>query len=386
MKNIVILGSTGSVGRSALEVVDYFPDRLKAAALAAGRNSDLLLEQVSRYRPEAVALGEEAPDNNLRDLCRKIGCETLYGPEAAVSLACMDQAQTVVSAMVGAVGLKPTLAAAAAGKRIALANKEVLVMAGSLLMEEARRGGAEILPVDSEHNAIFQCLQGHKREALRRVLLCSTGGPFLHRRIGSLRRATVEEALNHPRWRMGRKISIDSATMMNKGLEMIEACRLFSLTPDQIEVVIHPQAIVHSLIEFSDGSLLAQLSIPDMRVPIQYCLSYPERWRSPHEPLDLVQASPLEFFEPDPKKFPALTLAREAMREGGTMPAVLAAADETAVGAFLNEIIFFTDIMSLVETVMSRHKPSRADDIDSILAADVWAREETQRLLEDIPF
>jgi 1-deoxy-D-xylulose-5-phosphate reductoisomerase len=284
--------------------------------------------------------------------------------------------------MVGAVGLRPTLAAVAAGKRIALANKEVLVMAGPLVLEAARRSGAEILPVDSEHNAIFQCLEGHKREDLRRVLLCSSGGPFLHRRIGSLKAVTVEEALNHPRWRMGRKISIDSATMMNKGLEMIEASRLFGLSPDQIEVVVHPQAIVHSLVEFADGSLLAQLSRPDMRVPIQYCLSYPERWPSPQEPLDLASASPLEFLEPDLKKFPALTLAREALREGGTMPTVLAAADETAVGAFLNGVIHFTDIMQLVEIVMSLHKPSRAEDIDSILAADLWARQEAKRRLE----
>lgn len=382
MKNIVILGSTGSIGRSALEVVDRFPELLRVVGLAAGRNSNLLQEQIIQYQPQAVALGEEEPSAALKETCLTNNCRLLHGADPICAMASGPDSEAVVAAMIGGAGLLPTLEAIRAGKRIALANKEVLVMAGELVMNESRKSGAEILPIDSEHNAIFQCLQGQPRESLRRILLCSSGGPFLNSDIDDLHNVSVDEALKHPCWQMGRKITIDSATMMNKGLEMIEARWLFDLHPDQIEVVIHPQAIVHSLVEFEDGSLLAQLSNPDMRMPIQYCLSYPERWSQGPERLDLTAVPPLQFIEPDRKKFPALILAGEALRKEGTMTTVLNAADEIAVGAFLEQRISFPAIMQVVSEVMDQHILVDSTSLDNVIKADRWAREVAKTEIE----
>lgn len=379
MKRISILGSTGSVGCSTLDVVDRFPERLGVHALAAGRNSIKLLNQVRRYKPKSVALGEAEPNRELRILCKEIGNDLYHGPDAVAHLAALPEADIVVTALTGAAGLMPTFAAISAGKRIALANKEAVVMAGRLLMKQAQKHRAEILPVDSEHNAIYQCLSGQATGSVRRVLLCSSGGPFLGRPTGDLASVTVQEALNHPRWRMGKKISIDSATMMNKGLETIEARWLFDLEPEQIFVVIHPQAVVHSLVEFEDGSMMAQLSRTDMRVPIQYCLSYPERWPDSGAGLELASVSPLEFFEPDSRKFPALRLAEEALIAGGTMPAVLNAADEIAVKAFLERKIAFPNLMRVVEAVMARHSTTEYAEPRDIIEVDRWAREQANR-------
>ena len=375
MKNITILGSTGSIGRSTLAVVDRFPDRLNVFGLAGGSNVDLLREQVEKYHPTIVAVGNSEPGNSLGEVCKKAGCKLLVGSDAVSELASAGESDVVVAAMIGAVGLEPTLAAVEAGKRIALANKEVLVTAGELVMKRAAKSGAEILPVDSEHNAIFQCLQGQPRETWRRIILCASGGPFAFRELKDFDRISVEEALNHPRWNMGRKISIDSATMMNKGLEMIEARWLFDLKPKQITVVIHPQSLVHSLVEFTDGALMAQLGRADMEMPIQYCLSFPERWSNSLEPLDLVTESPIEFFEPDHKKFPALGLARLVMEAGGTMPAAMSAADEVAVEAFLDRKIAFTQIVSVVDDVVNQHEPTSYSTLSEILEVDRWARE-----------
>jgi len=375
LKNLIILGSTGSIGTSALAVADRFPDRLRVAGLAAGSDSELLRAQVERYGPVSVALGNGEPGAALLRLCDSVGSRLLAGPQAVAELAAWPDGDVVVTAVVGAAGLEPTLAAVDAGKRVALANKEALVMAGELVLERARRGGAEIVPIDGEHNAIFQCLQGQAPDRLRRIMLCSSGGPLLSLDEAELDGVTIEQALNHPRWDMGRKISVDSATMMNKGLEMIEARWLFDLEPEQISVVIHPQSVVHSLVEFVDGSVLAQIGRTDMAMPIQYCLSYPERWDRSDMRLDLAAVSPLEFFEPDAERFPALALAREAMAAGGTAPAVLSAADEVAVEAFLEKAIPFRAVVEVVAAVLGQHKTAGRANLQEILRADRWARE-----------
>ena len=382
MKSIVLLGSTGSIGRSTLAVVDRFTQRLEVLALAAGSNSAGLADQVKRYKPLYAALANGEPCNVLLDACSANGCTLLRGAEGLSELATLKQADAVVAAMVGAAGLRPTLDAISEGKRVALANKEVLVMAGELMMNTALDSGAQIMPVDSEHNAIFQCLEGNRRDALRRVLLCATGGPLLNRGLDELESITVEEALNHPRWVMGPKVTIDSATMMNKGLEMIEARWLFGLKPEQIHVLVHPQAIVHSMVEYIDGSIIAQMSKPDMEIPIQYCLSYPERWEENSKLLDLPTASPLEFREPDEDRFPALALAAAALREGGTMPAVLNAADEIAVGAFLESRIGFTAITKVVEATMERHALQYSPSLEGIIEADAIARAHAREAVE----
>ena len=382
MKKIVLLGSTGSIGRSTLAVVDRFPQRLEVLALAAGSNSAGLADQVKRYKPLFATLANGEPSGALLDACSVNGCTLLREAEGLSELATLKQADAVVAAMVGAAGLRPTLDAISEGKRVALANKEVLVMAGELMMNTALDSGAQIMPVDSEHNAIFQCLEGNRRDALRRVLLCATGGPLLNRDIDELESITVEEALNHPRWVMGPKVTIDSATMMNKGLEMIEARWLFGLKPEQIHVLVHPQAIVHSMVEYIDGSIIAQMSKPDMEIPIQYCLSYPERWEENSKLLDLPAASPLEFREPDEDRFPALALAAAALREGGTMPAVLNAADEVAVSAFLEGRIGFTAITKVVEAAMERHALQYSPSLEGIIEADAIARAHAREAVE----
>jgi len=374
VKKIAILGSTGSIGRSTLAVADRFADRIEVFGLAGGRNFEALSKQVRSFRPKVVVVGDGEPSGELVQACKESGSTLAKGVEGLAGLASDSNVDTVVSAIVGATGLEPTLRAVQAGKRVALANKEVLVMAGELVMKTARRYGAEILPVDSEHNAIFQCLEGNSRGSLRQILLCATGGPLRNRNRGELGTVTVEEALNHPRWNMGRKVSVDSATMMNKGLEMIEARHLFDLKSEQIRVVVHPQAIVHSLVEYVDGSVIAQLSRADMEIPIQYCLSYPERWADENKHLDLTAVSPLEFYEPDAGKFPALGLARAALESGGEVPIVLNAADEVAVEAFLSGEIGFVDIMEVVSEVLQKEMPEFSNNLESIIGIDHQAR------------
>ena len=374
MKNISILGSTGSIGRSTLEVVKQQPERFNVVALAAGANTELLGRQVREFSPKVVSVrGEEERRRLLPDL--PVGTECLVGEAGAREIGSLDEAAVVVSAIVGAAGLMPTLSAIRAGKDIALANKETLVMAGSFVLEEVAKSGSRLLPVDSEHSAIFQALAGQRREDVERLLLTASGGPFLHLPAERLALVTTEEALNHPNWSMGRKISVDSATLMNKGLEVIEGRWLFDVEADRIDVVIHPQSIVHSMVEYRDGSVIAQLGTADMKGPIAYALSYPERVEAGVERLDLTARGRLDFYAPDRERFPCLGLAYAALREGGTMPAVLNGVDEVAVEAFLGGEIPFLAIPEIVEEVMARHATDDASDIETIIDADRWARE-----------
>ncbi|MCG0238002.1 MAG: 1-deoxy-D-xylulose-5-phosphate reductoisomerase [Firmicutes bacterium] len=376
MQGVAILGSTGSIGTQALEVIQRFPDRFRVVALAAGRRVEVLAEQVRRFRPELVAVAGPEEARRLREL---LGSgpepEILTGEEGLAAVATAPGAEAVLTAVVGTVGLQPTLAAIQAGKRILLANKETLVAAGELVMREAARHRVPIIPVDSEHSALFQCLQGHPREGVARLILTASGGPFRGWKRADLERATVEMALRHPRWRMGPKVTVDSATLMNKALEMIEARWLFDIPIDRIGVVVHPQSIVHSLVEFQDGSLLAQLGATDMRLPIQYALSYPERLPGPLPSLDLVALGSLTFEAVDEVTFPSLNYARAAVTMGGTMPAVLNAANEVAVRRFLSGAIPLTGIYRIVEGVMAAHTPVPEPDLEAILAADRWARQ-----------
>jgi 1-deoxy-D-xylulose-5-phosphate reductoisomerase len=383
MKRISLLGSTGSIGVSTLDVIAAHPDRFAVAVLAAGRNIGLLKQQIERFRPRLAAMIDEAHAGELRKLLSPAsGTEVLSGPEGYREAAAAADADMVVSAMVGAAGLIPTLDAIEAGKDIALANKETLVMAGPLVLRRAAEKGVKILPVDSEHSAIFQCLQGHRREDVRRLILTASGGPFLHASKEELAKVTAPQALRHPNWVMGQKITIDSATMMNKGLEVIEAGWLFNLPVTKIDVLIHPQSIVHSLVEYRDGSVIAQMGVPDMRLPIAYALSYPDCLTRDEESLDLPKVGALTFFHPDPVRFPALRVAYEAAKAGGTMPAVLNGANEAAVAAFIAEEIRFDVIVSVVEEVLSRHRGQADPGIDAILAADRWAREEAGNIIK----
>lgn len=374
MKSLTILGSTGSIGRTALRVVDQFPEKLRVFALTCGNNQDLLREQVTQYIPEVVVLGKGKPAKQLIEACAKHGTELLTGNEGILSISGAHNPDIVLAAMMGASGLEPTLEAVKAGKRIALANKEVMVMAGEYVSELAGDHQAEILPVDSEHNAIFQCLQGEDLNSVEKILLCASGGPFLDTPLESLENVSVAQALNHPRWSMGRKITIDSATMMNKGLEMIEAKWLFNLKPEQIDVVIHPQSIAHSMVEYVDGSIIAQMGKTDMFSPIQYTMSYPERWKNQSQRIDLHLMESLEFYEPNREKFKSLDLAETALRQGGSLPIVLNAADEIAVEAFLNEKISFSSIMDVVEATMMSVESCPVRGVDDILMVDEQAR------------
>jgi len=375
MKHLAILGSTGSVGVTTLDVVARFPERFVVVALAAGKNVERLAEQVRRFRPAVVAMGDDASAAALRRLVPEFRGEIASGPAGIERVATAPQAELVVSALVGALGLLPTLRAIEAGKDVALANKEVLVVAGELVTRAARAAGVNLFPLDSEHNAIFQALRGHRRDEVRRIILTASGGPFLRRPLNELRSVTREDALQHPTWKMGNKITIDSATLMNKGLEVIEAHWLFDLSPDRIAVVIHPQSIVHSMVEYIDGSVLAQMGIPDMAIPISYILAYPNRLPLDYlPPLNLPQAATLQFAEPDLSKFRCLGLAYRALRAGGTVPAVLNAANEVAVAAFLDGTICFLDIAQVLADVLDAHVPSAATDIETLLAADAWAR------------
>jgi 1-deoxy-D-xylulose-5-phosphate reductoisomerase len=383
LKNIAILGSTGSIGRSALQVVEQFPDRLQVVALAAGRNIDLLAEQIHRFRPRlAAVLDLELTKDLTSRLQPGIEVEVVAGSQGYQQVASCAEAEMILSSMVGAAGLIPTLSAIRAGKDVALANKETLVMAGALVMKEVRRSQVELLPVDSEHNAIFQAMEGHRREDLKRILLTASGGPFLNMPKEQLESVTPTQALAHPNWAMGPKITIDSATLMNKGLEVIEAKWLFDVPVEKIDVHIHPQSIVHSMVEYVDGSVIAQMGIPDMRIPIAYALAYPERLELDLPRLDFFTVQTLTFQEPDLNRFPCLKLAFAACKAGGTMPAVLNAANEAAVQAFLDNRIPFSGIPRLVNQAMEEHALNPAAELEAILEADAWARRRTE---EEIP-
>lgn len=385
MKNISILGSTGSIGQSTLSVVDSLSDKFVVAGLAAGRDLQGLARQVTRYRPRLVSVAEERDIPALKDNLRACGIDRLpeiaFGEEGLVAVACLDGVDTVVSATVGAVGFLPTYKALAMGRRVCLANKETLVMAGELMTRVAMETGADLLPVDSEHNALHQCMRGEHVREVKRLILTASGGPFRQTPIERMRDATVEEALAHPTWQMGSKITIDSATLMNKGLEVIEAGWLFGFTADRISVAVHPQSIVHSMIEMIDGSIIAQLGVTDMRLMIQYALTYPERLPTDLPPLGLDKLAKLEFFGPDLERFPCLRLAYEAMREGGTMPATMSAANEIAVASFLNRRTQFMDIPRIIEATMEAHATQSCSSIESVLEADRWARSHAEQLI-----
>lgn len=381
MKKLSILGSTGSIGVSTLAVVERFPDQFRVVALAAGKNLSKLKEQVCLFQPEVVSLTEEADARDLRAQLPDFRGEILSGDRGLHAVATHPEAEMVMAALVGAVGLAPTLAAIRAGKTIALANKEALVISGELMTREAKRYGVRILPVDSEHNAIFQALHGYQRAQVKRIILTASGGPFLHRPAEELASVSIDEALKHPTWKMGNKITIDSATLMNKGLEVIEARWLFDVPPEQVAVIVHPQSIVHSMVEYIDGSVLAQLGIPDMVIPISYILAYPDRLPLAHLPsLDLAAAAQLTFFQPDFGKFPCLRLAYEALRQGGTCPAVLNAANEIAVENFLAGHVSFPEIAASNEQVLQAHSPQPVSDLDVLLEADRWAREQARAI------
>ncbi len=372
MTRLVILGSTGSIGRAALEVAESLGD-VRVVGLAVRASADALLAQVKRWRPRAVAIEDAAGAGRL-EAALPAGTTLFGGPDAATELAAMPEADIVLVAVVGAAGLRPTLAALDAGHDVALANKETLVAGGHLVAAARDRSGARLLPVDSEHSAIFQCLNGEDRRTIRRLILTASGGPFLRRPLTDLNTVTVEEALAHPTWNMGRKVTIDSATLMNKGLEIIEAHWLFGVAPEQIEVVIHPQSLVHSMVEFTDGSTIAQMARPDMRGPIQHALTALHRRAGLVRPLEWDRVS-LTFEQPDPARFPALALAREALRRAGTAPAVLNAANEVAVERFLAGALRFSEITDTVAAVLAQHQPRPAPSLDAVLEADAWARE-----------
>jgi 1-deoxy-D-xylulose-5-phosphate reductoisomerase len=383
MKRLAILGSTGSIGTSTLAVVAEHPGEFRVAGLAAGVNVRLLAAQVREFQPALVSVRDEDGARQLRDLLPQAGApEILSGPAGVLKVATASGADMVVSAMVGAVGLPPTLAAIESGIPVALANKETLVAAGDLVMAAARQRGTPLIPVDSEHSAIFQALQGQRLEDLRRLWLTASGGPFRSWQAPRLKEVTAAQALKHPNWSMGPKITIDSATMMNKALEVIEASVLFNLPVDQIGVYIHPQSIVHSLVEFVDGSVIAQLGVPDMRLPIAYALAYPRRLPLNAAPLDLCQIGRLTFEPPDLSRFPALALGYTAARAGGTMPAVLNAANEVAVAAFLQGRITFLDIPRVVEAAMSAHPCQPLTSLEQVLGVNRWARDFARQLIQ----
>jgi 1-deoxy-D-xylulose-5-phosphate reductoisomerase len=375
---IAILGSTGSIGCNTLKVLEAFgSDRFRVVALGAGRNVTTLADQIACHLPELVSVDTETAAHDLRAQLFKRNLDLpriVIGEPGLVEVATHPQAETVVSATVGAIGFVPTLRALEAGKRVALANKETLVMAGELMTRAARASGAELLPVDSEHNALHQCLRGEKRHEVRRIVLTASGGPFRTKNKSQMREASVSDALRHPTWNMGDKITIDSATLMNKGLEVIEAHWLFGFDADQIGIVVHPESVVHSMIELVDGSVIAQLGITDMRHAIQYALTYPERHSCELPPLDLTALATLHFEAPDPDRFPCIALAYRALRKGGTLPTVLNAANEEAVKAFIEERICLTDIPRVIESAMDQHTTQPALDLETILKTDRDAR------------
>ncbi|HSV62321.1 MAG TPA: 1-deoxy-D-xylulose-5-phosphate reductoisomerase [Chthoniobacterales bacterium] len=382
-KRVVVLGATGSIGESALKVAHDIPERMEIVGLAANRNARKLAEQANKVRPKAVCLVDESKVGELRDAL-EYEPQIFGGAKGLVEIACLAEAEMVLVAVVGTGGLQPALAAIEAGKDLAVASKEILVMAGEIVMREAREKGVQVLPVDSEHNAIFQCLDSQRNGSdVRRLILTASGGPFRNTPNEQFESITVEQALKHPTWNMGPKITIDSATLFNKGLEMIEAHWLFGVEMKRVEVVIHPQSIVHSMVEFTDGSVLAQLSHSNMCFPIQYAVTWPERVPNSLPPLDFGKLRQLEFATPRYEDFPALNLARRAGEEGGTLPAVLNAANEVAVSGFLDRKISFPRIWQTVAAVMDRHTNVAHPDLDAILRADQWARDEAANLATD---
>jgi 1-deoxy-D-xylulose-5-phosphate reductoisomerase len=383
MKGLSILGSTGSIGRNVLRTVDAFPGRFEVISLAAGSNVDILAEQIERYRPRLVSVATPEAREALARQLDLSGVRVETGEAGMVSVATSDGTQIVVAAAVGAVGLVPTYKAVEAGRDVALANKETLVIAGELLVSKARETGARILPIDSEHCALHQCLDGRVPESVARLVLTASGGPFRERALESLVNVTPAEALKHPTWNMGRKISIDSATMMNKGLEVIEAHWLFGLPGKRIDVLIHPQSVVHSMVEFVDGTILAQLGATDMRMPIQYALSYPEVWSGAIPGMDLTQALHLDFEPPSPERFPCLDLAYRALERGGAQPAILNAANEEAVAAFLDGEISFLAISETIGAVMDMQGVSDIETLEDALNADRGARVAARQLLHE---
>lgn len=376
MKRIAILGSTGSIGRSTLSVAESFPERFQVAALAAGRNVELAFEQAKRWRPAVISTAEERDAERLQSKlksARIVGIEVTWGADGAVRVATHPEVDFVVSAIVGVAGLEATYEAVRAGKTVGLANKECLVAAGELITAEARRQGKPLLPIDSEHNAVHQCLRGGRMNEVRRIWLTASGGPFLHTPKSNFADITVEQALNHPTWKMGNRITIDSATLMNKGFEIIEACRLFNLPPEQIAVIVHPQSTIHSLVEFVDGSILAQLSVTDMRLPILYALTYPERISSKLN-FSLSDLRHLDFCPPDMEKFPCLRLAYEAVKAGGGKTVALNAADEVAVSAFLEGSIQFQEIPQIIDEIVTETPVGQLESIRKVLTVDQKAR------------
>lgn len=380
MKKIALLGSTGSIGQNALEAIALYPDAFQVVALAARSSRDLLFRQAERFRPELIALEDEAGAGLLAAELGEI--RVVGGQEGVLEVASYDSAELVLSAITGGAGLMPTYAAVAAGKDLALANKEALVMAGELLMPLAQENQTKILPVDSEHSALHQCLEGHSTSEVRRLWLTASGGPFRQYTRQQLERVTPDEALAHPTWDMGAKITVDSATLMNKGLEVIEAHHLFAMEADQISVVIHPQSIIHSLVEFVDGNLLAQLSATDMKLPILYALTYPERWENPSGALDPRELGSLHLQAPDLDRFPCLSLAYQALNEGGTTPVVLNAANEVAVEAFLEQEIGFLEIPRVIAKTMEKHSSQPVENLEQLLELDRWAREAAHKIIE----
>ncbi|MEC4684540.1 MAG: 1-deoxy-D-xylulose-5-phosphate reductoisomerase [Nitrospirota bacterium] len=379
MKNITILGSTGSIGTATLEVIRRYPDRFRVVGLTAGRNIELFQRQIEEFRPLVAAVADDAEAGRLRE---NTGFrEVLSGPEGIQEVAAYPGADFVLSAISGSAGLLPTLSAIMEGKTVGLANKETLVMAGPLVNEAVAKYGARLIPVDSEHSAIFQCMHGYNSSDIRRLILTASGGPFHGRKADDLREIKPEEALNHPTWQMGKKITIDSATLMNKGLEVIEAHYLFGFASHDIDVIIHPQSIVHSLVEFLDGALIAHMSHPDMKGPIAYALSYPERLEGVLAPCHLYELGALTFERPDIERFPCLRYAYEALNAGGTTTAVLNAANEMAVEAFMEGRITFHQIPVIIEKVLNAHEPVSLKDIETVMLADEWARRKFRELV-----
>ncbi|SPD75750.1 1-deoxy-D-xylulose 5-phosphate reductoisomerase [uncultured Desulfobacterium sp.] len=382
MKNIAVLGSTGSIGVNALKVIRANPEKYSCIALAAGSNIELLARQIAEFHPAAVSVFDEELARGLKNILSDGAIPDLFfGTEGLINVSTLSEVDTVISAITGASGLLPTYEAIKAGKEIALANKETMVAAGGIIMAEAKKNGVKVLPVDSEHSAILQSLQGHHAEDVRRVVLTASGGPFRDLNLEEMENVTALDALNHPNWNMGKKVTIDSATLMNKGLEAIEAKWFFNLDMGRISILIHPQSIVHSMVEYKDGSIIAQLAVPDMMIPISYALSYPRHLKNTLPPLELDKVGGLTFKKPDLKRFRCLGLALEAAEIGGTMPAVLNGANEIAVEAFLSGKIRFLDIPVLIEKTMEVHHFHQSDSIETVLEADRWARKKASEVL-----
>ncbi len=379
-KKIAILGSTGSIGINTLDIVRNNKNRFKVLGLAGGTNIDLLEKQIREFKPECAALFDEKKAALLKKRVRRLKVKILSGSEGIIKIASLPKTEMVVSAIVGAAGLFPTFAAIKCGKDIALANKETLVIAGELFMKHVREKKVRLIPVDSEHSAIFQSINGAENHKIKKIILTASGGPFRAYSAEKLKKVTLSEALKHPNWDMGPKITIDSATLMNKGLEVIEAHWLFGIDSKRIDVVVHPESIIHSMVEFVDTSVIAQLGLPDMRVPISYALNYPERVSTNLPSLNLAKVKSLAFLEPDYNKFPCLKCAFDALKVGKTMPAVLNAANEVAVQAFLNQSIPFTGISKIIQKVMKKHKPTKMKELSDVIRADRWARAEAKKL------